>query len=206
MPQVLDWLPGYSLAAFGGDVTAAFTVRYISSPSVFWPADSTPLAYLVDELDVRTRRTDLSAEAPSAERISRLQCSPSHELRHEPGTGRSRKRALWSEHPTLDLYAAPRLSLALDVSSNPARLPKPDSVLGTCCQLSVGPEAALSLITGQAITAFIQEEIHAHGALTDAQKLKIGLVRPGLSCRRVLAIEFPADNLLTSDRIDGSHI
>ncbi|KAK4705263.1 hypothetical protein P7C70_g950, partial [Phenoliferia sp. Uapishka_3] len=50
------------------------------------------------------------------------------------------------------------------------------SVLGTCRQLSVGPEAALSLITGQAITAFIAEETHAHGEMTAAQKMKLAMM------------------------------
>ncbi|KAL8286278.1 hypothetical protein RQP46_004766 [Phenoliferia psychrophenolica] len=39
----------------------------------------------------------------------------------------------------------------------------------------VGPEAALSLITGQAITAFIAEETHAHGELSPAQKMKLAM-------------------------------
>lgn len=45
--------------------------------------------------------------------------------------------------------------------------------LGTCRQLSVGPEAALSLIIGEAITKFIAEAAHAHGELSDAHKIKI---------------------------------
>lgn len=53
---------------------------------------------------------------------------------------------------------------------------KTDAALGTCRQLSVGPEAALSLITGQAITAFIAEEVHAHGEMSPGQKLKLAMV------------------------------
>lgn len=51
-----------------------------------------------------------------------------------------------------------------------------DSLLGTCRQLSVGPEAALSLIIGEAITKFVAAEQHAHGEMTDGQKLQLGLL------------------------------
>ncbi|KAK4055270.1 hypothetical protein OIV83_000552 [Microbotryomycetes sp. JL201] len=47
------------------------------------------------------------------------------------------------------------------------------SVLGTCRQLSVGPEAALSLIMGEAIQKFIEAETHAHGHMSDARKMKL---------------------------------
>lgn len=48
-------------------------------------------------------------------------------------------------------------------------------MLGTCRQLSVGPEAALSLIMGEAINKFLAEEVHAHGTLSNAEKMKISL-------------------------------
>ncbi|CDR39887.1 RHTO0S04e11518g1_1 [Rhodotorula toruloides] len=44
--------------------------------------------------------------------------------------------------------------------------------MGTCRQLSVGPEAALSLITGETIAKFIEEEEHAHGRMSDAHRVK----------------------------------
>ncbi|KAM0755617.1 hypothetical protein T439DRAFT_320323 [Meredithblackwellia eburnea MCA 4105] len=50
------------------------------------------------------------------------------------------------------------------------------SVLGTCRQLSVGPEASLSLIMGQAITAFIADEQHAHGELDPADRMKLAML------------------------------
>lgn len=50
-----------------------------------------------------------------------------------------------------------------------------DSLLGTGRQLSVGPEAALSLLVGEAISRFIAEETHAHPDITAGQKLKIAL-------------------------------
>lgn len=46
-------------------------------------------------------------------------------------------------------------------------------MLGTCRQLSVGPEAALSLIMGEAIAAFISSEEHAHGTLDLHHKMKL---------------------------------
>lgn len=49
-------------------------------------------------------------------------------------------------------------------------------MLGTCRQLSVGPEAALSLIMGETFATFIEAETHAHGALSDAHKLRITLM------------------------------
>jgi MFS superfamily sulfate permease-like transporter len=39
------------------------------------------------------------------------------------------------------------------------------SVLGTCRQLSVGPEAALSLITGELVARCVEDEEHAHGKM-----------------------------------------
>lgn len=51
-----------------------------------------------------------------------------------------------------------------------------DSLLGTCRQLSVGPEAALSLIIGEAITKFIAEEVHAHGEISDHEKMKLAAI------------------------------
>lgn len=48
-------------------------------------------------------------------------------------------------------------------------------LLGTCRQLSVGPEAALSLIIGQAITKLLTEEEHAHGPFSELKKLKLAL-------------------------------
>jgi MFS superfamily sulfate permease-like transporter len=51
----------------------------------------------------------------------------------------------------------------------------PDSVLGTCRQLSVGPEAALSLLVGEAIAKFIDVEEHAHGEMTQHAKVTLGL-------------------------------
>lgn len=50
-----------------------------------------------------------------------------------------------------------------------------DALLGTCRQLSVGPEAALSLIMGEAVRKFVAEEVHAHGSLSDAEKMRISL-------------------------------
>lgn len=50
------------------------------------------------------------------------------------------------------------------------------SLLGTCRQLSVGPESALSLIMGEAITKFIAEAIHTNGEMiSDAEKMKIAV-------------------------------
>ncbi|GAA5838503.1 hypothetical protein JCM9279_003264 [Rhodotorula babjevae] len=49
------------------------------------------------------------------------------------------------------------------------------SVLGTCRQLSVGPEAALSLLTGEFISKVIETEEHAHGALSVAQKARLAV-------------------------------
>lgn len=50
------------------------------------------------------------------------------------------------------------------------------SLLGTCRQLSVGPESALSLLMGEAITKFIAEAIHSNGEMiSDAEKLKIAV-------------------------------
>lgn len=46
------------------------------------------------------------------------------------------------------------------------------SVLGTCRQLSVGPEAALSLLTGETVARFIEEEEHAHGKMSDHNKAR----------------------------------
>ncbi|BGP33159.1 hypothetical protein JCM10296v2_004953 [Rhodotorula toruloides] len=46
------------------------------------------------------------------------------------------------------------------------------SAMGMCRQLSVGPEAALSLITGEMIAKFIEEEKHAHGRMSDAHRAK----------------------------------
>lgn len=48
------------------------------------------------------------------------------------------------------------------------------SVLGTCRQLSVGPEAALSLLTGEVIAKFLEDEQkHADEPLSDLHKAKI---------------------------------
>ncbi|GAA5969156.1 hypothetical protein JCM11641_007490 [Rhodosporidiobolus odoratus] len=47
------------------------------------------------------------------------------------------------------------------------------SVLGTCRQLSVGPEAALSLITGETIARFLEEEEHAHGPMNAKDKMML---------------------------------
>jgi MFS superfamily sulfate permease-like transporter len=47
------------------------------------------------------------------------------------------------------------------------------SVLGTCRQLSVGPEAALSLITGELIGRMIEEEEHAHGSMNMREKAEL---------------------------------
>lgn len=41
--------------------------------------------------------------------------------------------------------------------------------------MSVGPEAALSLIVGQAINKIILEESHGHGDMSAAAKLKLAL-------------------------------
>ncbi|KPV78239.1 uncharacterized protein RHOBADRAFT_32890, partial [Rhodotorula graminis WP1] len=49
------------------------------------------------------------------------------------------------------------------------------SVLGTCRQLSVGPEAALSLLTGEFIAKVIETEEHAHGSLSVAQKATLAV-------------------------------
>lgn len=49
------------------------------------------------------------------------------------------------------------------------------SVLGTCRQLSVGPEAALSLLTGEFISKVIETEEHAHGALSVAHKARLAV-------------------------------
>ncbi|KAG0662951.1 hypothetical protein C6P46_003039 [Rhodotorula mucilaginosa] len=46
------------------------------------------------------------------------------------------------------------------------------SVLGTCRQLSVGPEAALSLLTGDTVAKFLEEEEHAHGKMSEVDKAK----------------------------------
>ncbi|GAA5981339.1 hypothetical protein JCM10908_004074 [Rhodotorula pacifica] len=46
------------------------------------------------------------------------------------------------------------------------------SVLGTCRQLSVGPEAALSLLTGETVAKFLEEEEHAHGKMSEGDKAK----------------------------------
>lgn len=43
-------------------------------------------------------------------------------------------------------------------------------------QLSVGPEAALSLIIGQAITKMLAEEEHLHGELSEGKKVKLALM------------------------------
>ncbi|GAA6006635.1 hypothetical protein JCM10207_005000 [Rhodosporidiobolus poonsookiae] len=50
------------------------------------------------------------------------------------------------------------------------------SVLGTCRQLSVGPEAALSLITGETIAKFIEEEEHAHGLMSVHEKARFVVI------------------------------
>ncbi|BGP12538.1 hypothetical protein JCM10213_007618 [Rhodosporidiobolus nylandii] len=50
------------------------------------------------------------------------------------------------------------------------------SVLGTCRQLSVGPEAALSLITGETISRFVEEEEHAHGPMSAKDKARLAIV------------------------------
>ena len=42
--------------------------------------------------------------------------------------------------------------------------------------MSVGPEAALSLLVGEAITKFIEVEEHAHGAMSDRAKIGLGLM------------------------------
>ncbi|GAA6031993.1 hypothetical protein JCM8097_003378 [Rhodosporidiobolus ruineniae] len=47
------------------------------------------------------------------------------------------------------------------------------SVLGTCRQMSVGPEAALSLITGEMIARFIEEQEHAHGPMSVHDKVTL---------------------------------
>lgn len=47
------------------------------------------------------------------------------------------------------------------------------SVLGTCRQLSVGPEAALSLITGELIARFVEDEEHAHGRMGLKEKAEL---------------------------------
>ncbi|SCV68855.1 BQ2448_976 [Microbotryum intermedium] len=47
------------------------------------------------------------------------------------------------------------------------------SVLGTCRQLSVGPEAALSLIMGESISKIIIAETHAHGGMSHSQKMQL---------------------------------
>ncbi|BGP44587.1 hypothetical protein JCM10450v2_000401 [Rhodotorula kratochvilovae] len=50
------------------------------------------------------------------------------------------------------------------------------SVLGTCRQLSVGPEAALSLLTGEFIAKVIEAEEHAHGGMSVREKARIAVV------------------------------
>ncbi|GAA5856309.1 hypothetical protein JCM8547_000863 [Rhodosporidiobolus lusitaniae] len=50
------------------------------------------------------------------------------------------------------------------------------SVLGTCRQLSVGPEAALSLITGEMIARFVEDEEHAHGKMGVSERAKLVVV------------------------------
>ncbi|SGY29841.1 BQ5605_C002g01088 [Microbotryum silenes-dioicae] len=47
------------------------------------------------------------------------------------------------------------------------------SVLGTCRQLSVGPEAALSLIMGESISKIIDAETHAHGGMSNSAKMQL---------------------------------
>ncbi|GAA6053425.1 hypothetical protein JCM3770_005160, partial [Rhodotorula araucariae] len=50
------------------------------------------------------------------------------------------------------------------------------SVLGTCRQLSVGPEAALSLLTGEFIAKIIEAEEHAHGGMSGREKARIVVI------------------------------
>ncbi|ORY73400.1 sulfate transporter family-domain-containing protein [Leucosporidium creatinivorum] len=107
---VLAWLPEYTLKAFIGDVTAAFTMTSLIVPQA--------MSYATN---------------------------------------------LVHSDPISGLFGA----------AIPAML---YSVLGTCRQLSVGPEAALSLIMGEAIASFIEAETHAHGHLSDAHKMRITLM------------------------------
>ncbi|KAM0793395.1 hypothetical protein ACM66B_000847 [Microbotryomycetes sp. NB124-2] len=104
---VLAWLPEYSLKAFAGDLTAAFTMTSLIVPQ--------SMSYSTN---------------------------------------------LVKSDPVCGLFGA----------AIPAMI---YSVLGTCRQLSVGPEAALSLITGEAIQKFIEAETHAHGHMSDARKMKL---------------------------------
>ncbi|KAI5478550.1 sulfate transporter [Pseudohyphozyma bogoriensis] len=107
---VLQWLPQYSIGAFAGDVTAAFTLASLVVPQSM--SYATNLAGL------------------------------------DPVTG---------------LFGA-------------AIPPMVYALLGTCRQLSVGPEAALSLITGQTIVSMVTAEVHAHPDMTDASKAKLAIL------------------------------
>lgn len=107
---VLQWLPSYSLGAFVGDATAAFTMTSLIVPQAMSYATS-----------------------------------------------------LAGIDPVNGLFGAAIPALVY-------------SVLGTCRQLSVGPEASLSLITGQAIATFLAEEAHAHPDMTPAAKVKIAMM------------------------------
>lgn len=96
-------------------------------------------------------------------------CPAKYELFHQPRAQRSRlwlvRRSFASDDLCVpDGQAPTRITLTSCIS---------DSVLGTCRQLSIGPEAALSLIMGEAVARFIDSETHAHGHLSDAAKMTI---------------------------------
>jgi MFS superfamily sulfate permease-like transporter len=69
------------------------------------------------------------------------------------------------------------------------------SVFGTCRQLSVGPEAALSLIMGEVIAKLVETEEHAHydgveGGMGIEQKTKFTVVLTSFIVFQAGAISF----------------
>ncbi|GAA6059879.1 hypothetical protein JCM10212_007084 [Sporobolomyces blumeae] len=46
------------------------------------------------------------------------------------------------------------------------------SLFGTCRQLSIGPEAPLSLLMGEVIAKFIEQEEHAHGKMSKHEQMR----------------------------------
>jgi len=67
------------------------------------------------------------------------------------------------------------------------------SIFGTCRQLSVGPEAALSLIMGETIAKFVETEEHAHygsGKMGMEEKARFTVVITSLIVFQAGAISF----------------
>lgn len=128
---MLNWLPEYSVEAFVGDLTAAFTMTSLIVPQ--------SMSYATNLAKLSPVNGLYGAAIPPI--ICELHRG------HDSPPSESLLMLNWT-----------------------------DSLLGTCRQLSVGPEAALSLIIGEAITKFVAAEQHAHGDMTDGQKLQLGLL------------------------------